>query len=227
MEMESTDRPDGRALRISGLPAASDTPYAGGPQFVAYCLAADVRARQRREAIARAHSALKRAVRDDDPYPAALILCQRLGVALEDVARLVLAFESLQTTDPFEVLRKPGYNRLDDAFERLHEDADALRIAFRLPTPEDAAELGESLGPAVLQVSDALALRWSGQWDRCAAGWALLRRLAKALRHGSPLLPRELVIGPPGAGPLGRASRTSSNAGCCWSKPRSTGRPTH
>jgi hypothetical protein len=32
----------------------------------------------------------------------------------------------------------------------------------------------------------------------------LLRRIAKAMRHGAPLIPRELVVDPPGAGALGK-----------------------
>lgn len=202
--MADRKRPAGRALRLSGLPGASEQPYAGGPQFVAYCLGADVRARQRRDAITRAHSAHKRAMqRDDDPYPTALILCQRLGVPLEDLARLVLAFESVGEADLFTVLRSPGYDKLDYVFRRLQEDPAALRAAFTLPTAEDAGELGDPLGSAVLAASNTLAARWLGQWERCVGGWDLLRRLAKALRHGSPLLPRELVLGPPGAGWLG------------------------
>jgi hypothetical protein len=56
---------------------------------------------------------------------------------------------------------------------------------------------------AVLVVVAAVAERWHRHLVECAGGWALLRRLAKAMRHGSPLLPRPLVLGPPGAGALG------------------------
>jgi hypothetical protein len=202
--MATSERPPGRVLRISGLPGASEQTYAGSPQFVAYCLGGDVRAKQRRDAIGRAQAAHQRATgRGEDPYPTALILCQRIGVALEDVARLVLAFESLSTSDPFDVLRNARYDMLDDAFARLADEPESLRAALMLPTPRDTAELDEPLRSAILEASDALARRWVGHWTRCARGWQLLRRLAKALRHGSPLLSRELVLGPPGAGALG------------------------
>lgn len=203
--MTTSARPSGRVLRISELPRASEQAYAGGPRFVAYCLGGEVRAQQRRVAIARAEAAHRRATgRGDDPYPTALILSQRVGVALEDVARLVVAFESVGTADPFDVLREARYSMLDDAFTRLAQDPEALRAAVRLPAPEDTAELQPALREAILEASDALARRWLGHWTRSANGWQLVRRLAKALRHGSPLLTRELVLGPPGAGALGQ-----------------------
>lgn len=202
--MQTVQRRPGRALRISGLPGASEQPYAGGPGFVAYCLGGEARAHLRRDAIGRAQAAHRRTLRRrEDPYPTALILCQRLGVVLEDVARLVLAFESLGAGDPFDVLRNARYDALDDAFVRLADDSEALRATLQLPGPDDTAEVDAFLREAVLAASDALARRWLGHWSHCAEGWDLLRRLAKGLRHGSPLLPRELVLGPPGAGALG------------------------
>lgn len=80
---------------------------------------------------------------------------------------------------------------------------EALRAAVRLPSVDDAADLEAPLREAMLEISEALTRRWIGHWEHCAAGWQLLRRLAKALRHGSPVLPRELVLGPPGTGALG------------------------
>jgi hypothetical protein len=203
--MAMSERPAGRVLRVSGLPGDPDQVYAGGPRFVAYCLGGEVRAQQRRLAIMRAEVAHRRAATGQgNSYPTALILCQRVGVALEDVARLVLGFESLPSGDPFDVLREARYGALDGAFARLAEDPEAFRAAVRLPTPEDTSELEPALREAILEASDALARRWIGHWTRSAAGWGLLRRLAKALRHGSPLLTRELVLGPPGAGALGQ-----------------------
>jgi hypothetical protein len=60
---------------------------------------------------------------------------------------------------------------------------------------------------AILAAADTMAGRWHEHVVACAGAWALLRRLAKAMRHGSPLLPRELVLGPPGAGNLGAGRR--------------------
>src|SRR4051794_195417 len=121
--MAGLERPEGRALRLSGLPASSDQPWAGGTPFVAYCLAGEARARQRRSAIERAHIAHKRTkMRGEDAYPTALILCQRLGVALEDVGRLVLAFERLGSADGFATLRDVRIKALDDVFVRLAVD---------------------------------------------------------------------------------------------------------
>jgi hypothetical protein len=192
-------------LRLSGLPASSDEPWAGGAPFLAYCLGGEVRARQRRNAIQRARAAHGRPTeRHENAYPTALILCQRLGVELEDVGRLVLAFEGLRGADAFAVLRDVRVKSLDDVFPRLAADAEALRAAVQLPTPEGTTELDPSLREALLEASDALAHRWFGHWGRAADGWQLLRRLAKALRHGAPLIPREVVVGPPGAGALGQ-----------------------
>lgn len=200
----SIRRETNRQLKLADLPAGSNSAKGGGAPFVAYCLGADVRAKQRRGTIERAAAAHRRASnRGQDAYPTALILCQRLGVALEDLARVVLALESLGTEDPFEVVRMASYDALDEGYARLSDEPEGLRRAFRLPAPEDTGDVEPDLREAILAASDALSRRWLGHWERCAAGWQLLRRLAKALRHGGPLLPRELVLGPPGAGALG------------------------
>jgi hypothetical protein len=132
------------------------------------------------------------------------VLAQRLGVALEDLARLLLAFESFGSSDPFAALRAGSLDRFDDVYSRLAGNPEALRSTIRLPHPEDTSELDAPLREAILEASDVLARRWHGHLERASAGWALLRRLAKAMRHGMPLLPRELVLGPPGAGSLGK-----------------------
>jgi hypothetical protein len=50
----------------------------------------------------------------DPGYPTALILSQRIGVAFEDLGRLALAFERLETGDPFERLRSARIDDIDD-----------------------------------------------------------------------------------------------------------------
>src|ERR1019366_2527583 len=45
-----------------------------------------------------------------------------------------------------------------------------------------------------------------GRGWRVRRGWALLRRRAEGVRHGSPLIPRGVVRSPPGAGALGAES---------------------
>jgi hypothetical protein len=186
------------------VPSASGSEPGGAASFFAYCSGADGRARQRRLAIESAFAAYRRArTRGEDPYPPALMLCQRLGVALEDLARITLALQALGESDAFEVLRMAPYDVLDDAYARPGDEPEALRQAFRLPTVADSEDVAPELREAVLAASDALGRRWVAQFERCTSAWQLLRRLSKALRHGSPLLPRELVIGPPGAGALG------------------------
>lgn len=194
-----------RALRISNLPRGADAPIAGGASFVAYCSGSEARAEQRRGAIVRARTLHRRDLsRHRDPYPTALVLAQRLSVALEDLARLLIAFEALPTDNAFDVLRSAAIDELDAVYRRLADDPEAFRSAVRLPRPEDTEDLDAELREAVLEASDALARRWLAHWGAASAGWLLLRRLGKAMRHGTPLVPRELVLGPPGAGALGR-----------------------
>ena len=172
---------------------------------MAYCLGGDVRAEHRRKSIDRAFAMHRRAVaRGDDPYPSALVLCQRLGVALEDLGRLVLALENLETGDAFAVLRGARLDDLDGVFERLLDDDAELRAAFRLPSPETTESLAPDLREALLAATEALTRRWSNHWSAGANGWLLLRRIAKAMRHGAPLIPREIVVESPGAGVLGK-----------------------
>jgi hypothetical protein len=192
-----------RGLLITGLPPASGEPFAGGPAFVAYCSGAETRVKHRREAIKRAQAAHRRAAsRTADPYPTALIYGQRLGVALEDLGRLAIALEALGRSDAFDALRGARPSDLDSVFNRLR-DEEALRTALQLPTVADVAELPEELRDPLLAASSAMASRWVKQWTSCAGGWPLLRLLAKGMRHGSPLVPRNTVTTPPGAGALG------------------------
>jgi hypothetical protein len=100
-------------------------------------------------------------------------------------------------------LRGANYGDLDAVFERLRDES-SLRAALKLPRPADVAELDEELREPILAASRLQASRWVTHWHSCAQGWPLLRRLAKGMRHGSPLIPRETVITPPGAGDLGR-----------------------
>lgn len=163
-----------------------------------------MRAKNRRDAINRAYAALRRATtRNTDAYPAALLLGQRAGVALEDLARLVLAFESADSVDSFDALRSGVISDCDAVFDRYYADAEGLRCVVRLPSPDTTGDLAEALREAVLAGSDALARRWHAHWVAAADGWQLLRRLAKGGRHGAPLIPRELIVQPPGAGALG------------------------
>jgi hypothetical protein len=186
----------------SELPRGVYTDLGGGPEFFIWCRAAESRARARRGAITRAWTLYGQAARSGDPYPAALVLCQRLGVALEDLGRLLAALESDR---PWEALRAARLDDLDATYQRLVEDRRAARAAFRLPSVATLREtdFDPRQREAVVAAANATAGRWHRHLVECAAGWALLRRLAKAMRHGSPLLPRPLVLGPPGAGALG------------------------
>lgn len=186
----------------SELPRGVYSELGGGPEFYIWCRAAEARARERRGAITRGWALYERGAGSGDPYPGALVLCQRLGVALEDLARLLVALESEQ---PWETLRAARLDDLDATYERLRTDGNAARAAFRLPSAAalEGAGLDEQQSQAVLAAADAIAGRWHRHLAECAAAWALLRRLAKAMRHGSPLLPRPLVLEPPGAGALG------------------------
>lgn len=203
--VKESAKPSGnRALRVSGLPANSDAPFAGGATFVTYCLAGEARAKHRRDAIKRARAKYKTDLRrGGDVYPAALIYAQRLGVAMEDLGRIAVALEAIGTSDALEALRQATYDDLDAIFARLRNES-ALQHAFKLPMKGDVGELDEELREPVLAASKVQAARWLSQWTSCAEGWPLLRRLAKGMRHGSPLLPRETVMTPPGAGALGR-----------------------
>jgi len=194
-----------RGLLVTGLPAAAGEAFAGGAAFVTYCLGAGTRVKHRRQAIKRAHSAHRQAANrgEENLYPTALIYGQRLGVALEDLGRLAVALEAVGSSDAFDVLRRATLDDLDAVFDRLR-DAEALRRAFKMPGAADVAELpDEELREPVLAASATQTAQWHKQWTSCAAGWPLLRRLAKGMRHGSPLVPREIVLEPPGAGSLG------------------------
>jgi hypothetical protein len=176
----------------SELPRGVHTDLGGGPEFYMWCRAAEARARARRGSITRAWTLYEQGAHGDDPYPGALVLCQRLGVALEDLARLLAALESER---PWEALRAARLDDLDAIYNRLAEDRPAATLE---ETDFDAQQRD-----AVLAAAAAIGGRWHRHLVECAAGWALLRRLAKAMRHGSPLLPRPLVLDPPGAGVLG------------------------
>jgi hypothetical protein len=205
--MSSGGLPRGeRGLLVTGLPAAADEAFAGGAAFVTYCLGAETRVKHRREAIKRAQSAHRRAAnRGESPYPTALIYGQRLGVALEDLGRLSIALEAVGSSDAFDALRGATPDDLDAVFDRLR-DAEALRCAFKQPCAADVADLDVELRGPVLAASAAQTAQWQKHWASCAGGWPLLRRLAKGMRHGSPLVPREIVLEPPGAGLLGAGS---------------------
>ncbi len=171
---------------------------------MAYCLAGEARADHRRQAVQRARARYQTELRGErNTYPAALIYAQRMGVALEDLGRLVIALKTLGSGDAFEALRGATYRDLDAVFSELHGEQE-LRSAFRLPAREEIEELPqEELREPLLNASEILAVRWTRQWRVCAGGWPLLRRLAKGMRHGAPLIEREIVLSPPGAGALG------------------------
>ena len=188
----SSERPPGRVLRLSKL-----------APFVAYCIGGEVRAATRRNAIKRAATAYRKGVADD-PYPPALILYQRLGLALEDLGRLALALRAEDGADPFNVLREARLDDIDIIYGELAADPERLRAGFHLPTPGGIEDLDKEVREAALELSDALARRWHKQWTTCAGSWMLLRQVAKRMRHGAPLIPRELVVDPPGSGMLGR-----------------------
>jgi hypothetical protein len=133
-----------------------------------------------------------------------------MGVAIEDLGRLAIGLRSLSTADAFDALRGASYNDLDALFE-VRDEAE-LRALFRLPSRHDieqvpAEDLPDELREPVLAASDALAARWTRHWRSCAGAWPLLRRLAKGMRHGAPLIPRELIVSAPGAGALGAGAR--------------------
>jgi hypothetical protein len=185
-EASQVERPPGRALRLTGLPRGADAEPGGGAAFVAYCAGGEPRAEARRKAILRAAASHRQTVRRaDDSYPTALILCQRLSVALEDLARLVRALASLGENDPFHILRDARLDDLDDVFERLADDPRSFRSAVRLPTLEATDDLPAAQRDALLAASDALARRWHEQWRRCGAGWLLLRHVAYPRRSAS------------------------------------------
>lgn len=191
-----------RQLRLGTMPAGVDTSEVGGAAFFSYCMGADARAHARRDAIKRAAAMLRRAqTRGEDVYAPALVLCQRLGVACEDLGRLVLALEG-PGPDRFSTLRRARYDALDDVFDRLAADGDALRAALRVPTPEALPKGDEALRAALVALADATFRHWATQWAKCADGWDLLRAVSKGMRHGAPLIPRELIVEPPGAGSL-------------------------
>lgn len=194
-----------RSLRLRDLPGYVDEPFAGGARFVAYCLGASTRAWCRREAVGRAWSAHGRVVATGaDPYPTALIVTQRLGVALEDLARITIAVRTLHSgQDAFDALRQASLDDMTETFASLTSDPERLREALRLPTPETTAELPADQREALLEVAEIIAARWHAQWTRAASSWMLLLKLTKAMRHGLPLIPREVVLNPPGAGALG------------------------
>lgn len=195
--------PPGRGVHVSGLPAAADEAFAGGAVFVTYCLGGHTRVKHRREAIKRAQAAHRQAAaRGENLYPTALIYGQRLGVALEDLGRLAIGLEAIGSTDAFDALRRATVDDLDEVYGRLR-NTESLRRAFKQAGPADIEELQADLADALLAATDLQVARWSKRWASCAGGWPLLRRLAKGMRHGSPLLPRETVLEPPGAGSLG------------------------
>src|ERR1700686_4403958 len=117
--------------------------------------------RNRDEARSREPGHSSRALsRQEDPYPTAVVLAQRLSVALEDLARLLIAFEALPTDNAFDVLRSAAIDELDAVYRRLAGDPEAFRSEVRLPRPEDTEDLDAELREAVLEASDALARRW-------------------------------------------------------------------
>jgi hypothetical protein len=199
------DQDESRRLRIRGLPGYVEGSFAGGARFVAYCLGADARAWERREAVGRAWAAHQRVVKqDEDPYPTALIVAQRLGVALEDLARIAIAIGMLHTgEDAFDALRRASIDDMTNVLSDLARDGERMREVLRVPTPDTTEDLPADQRSALLEASEIIAARWRGQWQRAASGWLLLVKLAKAMRHGSPLIPRELVVESPGAGALG------------------------
>ncbi len=203
--VEAAQEPQGAGIRLT-IPGAIEAPFAGGARFVAYCLTADARARNRRNSIKRAANALGRAEKiGADPYPVALFYAQRMGVALEDLGRLAMGLEAIGQGDAFDALRQANLNEIDAVFERLCGEP-ALRRALGVASSPDIAQLPQELQPALRAASDVMARKWSKEWRSCAAGWPLLRRIAKGARHGAPLLPREIVIEPPGSGALGKGT---------------------
>ena len=200
-----TGQRESRSLRLQNLPGYVDEPFAGGARFFAYCSGAAARAWCRREAVGRAWAAHRRAVaRREDPYPTALVVAQRLGVALEDLARITIAIGTLHSgQDAFDALRQASINDMTETFSALARDPERLREALRLPAPETTKDLPDDQRDALIEAAEIIATRWQGQWEHAASGWLLLLKLAKAMRHGAPLISREVVVESPGAGVLG------------------------
>jgi len=132
------------------------------------------------------------------------VVAQRLGVALEDLARITIAIGTLHSgQDSFDALRRASIDDMTETFSALAGHPARLREVLRLPAPETTKDLPDDQREALLEAGEIIATRWHGQWQRAASGWLLLLKLAKAMRHGSPLIPREAVVDPPGAGVLG------------------------
>lgn len=100
-------------------------------------------------------------------------------------------------------MRRASIDDMTAIFSALAEDPERLREALRLPAPETTIDLPADQREALLEAAEIIAARWHGQWQRGASSWLLLLKLAKAMRHGSPLIPRNVVVEPPGAGMLG------------------------
>jgi hypothetical protein len=125
-----------------------------------------------------------------------------MGIALEDLGRLAIGLETAGAGDSFAAFRGARLDEIGGAFVRLRQEA-ALRESLKLPTEETVKDLPQDFQAALLAASSILGARWARQWRSCASGWPLLQRIAKGARHGSPLVKREVVLSPPGAGALG------------------------
>jgi len=138
-----------------------DEPFAGGARLVAYCLGASARAWCRREAIGRAWAAHRRAVASGaDPYPTALVVAQRLGVALEDLARITIAAGTLHSgQDAFDALRRASLDDMTEIFSALAQDPERLREALRRPAPDTTQDLPADQREALLEAADIIAAR--------------------------------------------------------------------
>jgi hypothetical protein len=131
------------------------------------------------------------------------VVAQRLGVALEDLARITIAIGTLRSgQDAFDALRNATTDDMTDIFSALAADPERLRETLRLPTPETTNDLPTDQRQALLEAAEIIVARWHGQWERAASGWLLLLELAKAMRHGAPLIPRNVIVDPPGGGVL-------------------------
>jgi hypothetical protein len=130
-----------------------------------------------------------------------LIVVQRALVAAEDLGGLLHGFAG---PDPWRRLRQTGIDTLDAGFRAAATNPGHAMSIFRMPDRETFD--GEGLTPpeldAIMGLRELTEARWMRQPQGVAEMWLRYRAVAKATMHGFPIVPGDLVVGPPGAGEL-------------------------
>lgn len=192
-----------RSFRIDALEGMGAS-GSGGPEFLIYCHGGTRRASLRRSSINRALALYRRAsTGGGDAYPEALLVLQRVGLAISDLTRLLAGLRAaVQGDDAFHALRQTAAPARTQLLDELVSDPAARKAVLGLAPPTASTTCPRELVEAITAAYAAADRQWLDHLTEAQITWRKVAAVSKACRHGLPILPKPLVEAPPGAGAL-------------------------